>query len=141
MGATSAGLALGAVFEFKGKEYRISPWTYEIMGNFELYLQECALKNMRRMRELLTDEEYASLINQTRKDLDVGLYTFGNDAVSDALKSRLHLNRLILMCIQVNHPDITENTVNEMIVEIGDILLEKMNEANADPNVKGPKVL
>lgn len=142
MGQMSQALALGALFEYQGQTYRVSPWTYRIMGDFELYLQNVAIKNCRRLRPILTEQEYEDLVHKTKKDLDIGTYTFGNPAVQEALQSAVHLRQLLLLCLQKNHPELKMEWIDKIAEEDTDKfqeLMDKMNEANADPNVQTPE--
>ena len=139
MGQIAKALGAGANFEFKGVHYKMAPWTYRILGEFELFLQEKALRNMRKMRSFLTSEEYNELVKETRRDLDVGLYTFGSDKVKQALQSSENLKRLIFLCIQVGHSEISEELVQDMWDTEAEMLLQKMDEANSDPNPRKPE--
>ena len=42
----------------------------KIQGDFEKYLEDTAVKTAKRMRQYLTQTEYAELIAQTQKDIE-----------------------------------------------------------------------
>ena len=139
MGQISKALGMGSQFEWKGSTYKMSPWTYRVLGEFEVYFQEQALLNTKKFRPMLTDEEYRDLVHRTKKDVDAGVYTFGGEEVGRALQSTKYLKYLAWLSLRPNHPDITLEWVEEVFGEDPELLLGKMNEANADPKVKDPK--
>lgn len=141
MGQIARSLGTPKTFEFEGKSYKISPWTYDILARFEDYLETDALRNMKKMRPYLTDEEYKDLAHKTRQDLDSDRYTFGGEAIKEQLKSTSHLKVLTLFCLQIEHPQLDLNFFKEVEKEPEKFqeLIELMFEANADPNVQDPK--
>ena len=134
MGTVSSALGLGSQLEFRGKTYTLKPWTFKIQGLYEVFLQEESLRTCRKMRPFCTEEEYRELLIATRRDIDTGYYSFGQPAVEKSLSSLPHLNHLIYLMLKDNHPEVTADLVREMLEEKLTEVMDKMNEANADPN-------
>lgn len=137
MGQIAKSLGIGSQFEYQGAVYKVSPWTYKVLGEFEAYLENEALRNMRKMRPYLTDSEYQELARKTRQDLESGKYTFGSDTIKEHLNSMRHLIALTTLCVQKNHPEFQREALERMFDEDKEKFNEvigAMFEANADPN-------
>ena len=138
MGEHSKALGTPVTFEYQNKVWKLSPWSYGIIGEYEVYLQDTAMRTTRRMKKVmgLTDEEYASLASKTRRDIDTGVYTFGSEEVKNSFNSYTHFSYMVFLCLRENHPDMTYEFAREMVRDISDVLNEKMSESNSDPNQK-----
>lgn len=141
MGQIAKSLGTPVPFEFDGQTYQVSPWTFGILGQFEVYLEEQALINLKRMKPFLTDDEFKDLAHKTKQDLDKGKYTFGNNDTKDVLNSNKHLKVLAHLCLQAANPSLPQGLMNrlEQDREKFEELIAKMFEANSDPNVEEPK--
>jgi len=139
MAEISKALGLGSTFEHQGKSYTCSPWTYKIQGEFERYLEEYAVKAAKRMRQYLTQQEYGDLIAQTQKDIAEGYYAFGNGPCMRAMQTLTHFKKILHLCLSVNHPEIEMETVDELVQNRLEEMMEKVGEANQDPNPNGPE--
>ena len=134
MGQISKALGIGCQFSYGGQIYKLTSWKYRILGEFEVHLQEQAFRTMRRMRSYLTDEEYKDLVARTRRDVDMGVYSFGSPEVSRALDSRTNFEHLFYLCLRENHPEVTPELVAEMADGLGlEFMAERVSEANTDP--------
>lgn len=138
MGDIARALGTPSEFQYQGRVYKISPWTYGILGEFEVYLQDCALRTMKRMKKFLDTEDYAALAAKTRQEIDIGLYTFGSKRVQEALDSHIHFAYLVMLCLRENHPDVTLPWVQQLLRDEGEMIASKVAEANSDPNQKTP---
>lgn len=138
MGEISKALATPVTFQYKSQTYQLSPWNFGILGEFEVYLQDEALRNLKKMRKVLTEDEFVKLASETRKDIDKGSYTFGGPLVQEALGSFKHFGYLVFLCLRDNHPEINYPWVLELLQEEGEMVAQKMTEANSDPNRKTP---
>jgi hypothetical protein len=138
MAEISKALGLGSSFDFNGKTYNCSPWTYKIQGEFERYLEDHAMRTARKMRQYLTDQEYTDLIARTHKDIAEGYYAFGSEPCMRAMQTLTHFKKILQLCLQPKHPDIEMNTIEELVQNRLEEMMSKVGEANADPNPNGP---
>ncbi len=140
MGQISQSLGVGPEFEYDGKTYRLSPWTYRIQGEFERYLEDFAMRTVRRMKPYTTDPEYRELLASVHRDVASGFYNFGGKAASEAMGTLSHLQYLVLLCLKPGYPEVTPELVQKMFETKLEELMQKIGEANNDPNRTGPQV-
>lgn len=136
MAEISKSLGLGSVFEHEGKTYTCSPWTFRIQGEFERYLEDNAIQKVKLMKPNLTEEEYKSLVASVHKDIASGQYSFGSETVSKAISTLVHFRVLFFLCLRVNHPEVNMQFVDELLKNRLEEMMEKVSEANHDPNPK-----
>ncbi len=136
MSEHSKALATPVTFQYGGKTWNLSPWNYGIIGEYEVYLQDTAIRTCRRFSKYHSDEQMALLMSKTRKDIDTGVYTFGSDEVKETFNSYVHFSYMIYLCLRDNHPEVTYELAREMVKEVSELLQEKIMEANSDPNQK-----
>ena len=139
MAEISKALGLGSSFDHKGKTYTCSPWTYQIQGEFEKYLEEVSIKTAKRMRVYLTQVEYQELIAQTQKDIAEGYYAFGSPPCMRAMQTLTHFKKILHICLLPNHPDIEIDTIDDLVQTRLEEMMNKVGEANTDPNPNGPE--
>jgi len=139
MAEISRALGLGSSFEHDGKTYTCSPWTYKIQGEFERYLEDHAVRIAKRMRQYLTAEEYSDLIAKTQKDIAEGYYAFGSPPCMRAMQTLTHFKKILFLCLTPNHPEIEINIVDELVQSRLEEMMNKVGEANNDPNPNGPE--
>lgn len=138
MSSIAAALGVGPTFDYQGTAYRLSPWTYKIQAEFERYLEDQALRTVKRMRPYCNDVEYRDLLSAVSRDIASGYYNFGGEAVNRAMGTITHLKTLLLLCLKPNHPTISPEIVDGIVQEKLDEVMAKMSEANADPNRTAP---
>lgn len=136
MAEISKSLGLGSIFEYQGKTYTCSPWTFKIQGEFERYLEEHAIQKVKLMKPSLNEEEYRSLVSSVHKDIASGAYSFGGEAVSKSISTMVHFRVLLLLCLRVNHKEITMTIVDDLVKERLEEMMAKVSEANSDPNIE-----
>lgn len=125
---------MGALYDFEGKTYKISPWTFGIQGEFELYLEECERRESMRWRPLLSPDEFSALLTKVNGDLAAGKYAFGGDEFRKATMTTRHYPHLLLLCLKPEHPEATLDLARKMVNQDLETLMQKMQAANQDPN-------
>ncbi len=133
MGQISQALGQGSQFTFKDKTYTLAPWTFGIQSQFERYLEDKAVRAAKRMSSLLTKQEYDDLMSRVVRDIASGVYTFGTEVVQQAMQSMENMQYMTFLQLRENHPEVKLDLVKEMFKEELDTILQKMNEANAEP--------
>ena len=134
MGSVASSLGLGSQFTYKEKTYTLSPWDFSIQANFERYIEDKAVQAARRMQRHLPEKDYSELLAKVTRDIATGVYSFGGEVISESLKSVENLQHLVFLMLKKNHPEVTPQLVKEIFKEEMDLVLQKMNEANADPD-------
>jgi hypothetical protein len=138
MGLISSTLGIGVDFVHEGKSYRLSPWTYELQGVYERYLEAEVTEAAKRMAARLPRDEGRILLKDVAKDIGAGLYTFGGEEVARSLDSPKHITKLFHLMLQQDDPSITYDLVKKMIETDLSGIMEKISLANTDPT-KGEK--
>jgi hypothetical protein len=134
MSVTSAVLGSGTEFEFEGRKYILSPWTFAIMAAFERHLEDEAFQAIHRLSKYLTPAEKAEQLATLARDVAAGKYTFGSPLVAEALEAKKHFSYLVYLMLRPNHPDISEEAAYRMVNGDPEQLYAKAAEANADPS-------
>jgi hypothetical protein len=139
MGAVANNLAIPADFEYNGQIYKVSPWTYEIQGIFERYLEQKAVEGVRRMKSYLTPDEYDKALKSVLADIGLQTYTFGTEEVGKALSAPENVEHIFWLCVNKFHPELIREDVREMSKTHYDQMIAAMNVANTDPNLRKAK--
>lgn len=134
MGQIANAIGEGADFTFKERSYKVSPCTYEVQGHFERYLESYAIDTYYKLARRLSPEEQDKALAQLHRDITSGRYSFGGQAVREALDSALHLQYMIFLMLKKQNPEVTPELVREMFREQREKLMIAVNLANADPN-------
>ena len=138
MGTHAKALALPAEFPWRDRTWKLTPWTYQVMGEYEQYLQDSAFRTMKRMRKHLSEVEYASLTGKTREDVDSGKYNFDGEVCRRSLDVFANFAYITYLCLREHQPDVTYDLARELLKEEGELVVEKFRELNSDPNPKTP---
>ena len=133
MGIVAASLGIGVEFQYKDKTYRLCPWTYELQGIYERYLEREVTDAAKRMCEQLDRDDGRQLLKDVAKDIGQGLYTFGGDEVQRSLESPKHITKLLHIMLQQDDPTIRYDLVREMVTTSLPEIMEKIASANVDP--------
>jgi hypothetical protein len=137
MGLVNKALGGGATFDYKGKSYTLSAWTYEVQAEFERYLEGRAVAAAQRLGRFLSPAQAESMMDKVLRDVAAGVYTFGTETVAQSLKSVGHLKMLTWIMLKGNHPEITKDQSDEMVdAQLGEVI-DTVNRMNADPNSEG----
>lgn len=134
MGQVSAALAQGSNITFEGKEYVLSPWTYNIQAEFERYLEDYVIQVYKRLAPVMTPDERREELKRIRQEIASGEYTFGSELVAKALTSLPHLKHLLFLMLRAKQPDVTPDLVGRMVDAQHEEVMAKMAEANVDPS-------
>ena len=133
MGIVAASLGIGVEFQYKDKTYRLCPWTYELQGIYERYLEREVTDAAKRMCEQLDRDDGRQLLKDVAKDIGQGLYTFGGDEVQRSLESPKHITKLLHIMLQQDDPSIRYDLVRDMVTTSLPEIMEKIASANVDP--------
>lgn len=134
MGEISRALGQGSEFEFEGRKYVLSPWTFDIQGKFERYLEEQAFRVARRMAATMPQDEADRLLRGVAEDITTGKYTFGQKAWAEATTAIPHLQYLVFLMLQPHQPDVTLDGVKKIFEKDMELIYQKVAEVNADPS-------
>jgi flagellar motor switch protein FliG len=138
MGEISRALGNGSTLQFRGKTYRLAPWSYDIQAEFEQHLEQKAWETYLRATKCLPKEEVDALRAQTSRDITAGVYSFGAQVSVTSLSALPHLKHLVWMLLEREHPEVTPMLVQEMLQEDQAEVFRAIDEANADPFGKKP---
>jgi hypothetical protein len=138
MGEHAKALGVGSSIEFRGKTYTVPPWNFGIMGKYESYLEDYALQRARQAARRMSNDESRDYLRAVSQDIATGAYSFGGSLVKESLNKPQHFKYLLWLLLQENHPEVRLELVSEMVDEKMAEIIDKMAEANADPNQQTP---
>lgn len=138
MGVTSAMVAEPITYTFEGKEYKLSPWTVEVMAAFERYLEKKAFETYEKIASKMPASIAEKALAQLMQDITTGVYTFGTSTVGKALETPEYVRYIFFLCLKKNHPEVDMDLVRKMADVDYNGMIQIMNMVNADPNLKKP---
>jgi hypothetical protein len=144
VGEVARTLGQNASVEFKGQTYPLSPITFEVQAQFELWLERRALGRLAIHRRHLSEEEYDEYRQATVRDVNSGVYTWGTEACQRALASVPGIKQLAFLCLKkamtAESPEVTPAVVDQMFDDaaFADQLSQAMRDLNASPNPPAP---
>lgn len=133
MGITSTVLGQPLEFEYNGQPYKMAPLNYEVQGLYERYMEKEATLAAERQASWLPKDKGDRLLTQVNRDIAAGLYTFGGEEIARSLVCTKHFTQLLYLLIQYEMPQVSYNTVKQMVTENMDLMIQHFNVANADP--------
>jgi hypothetical protein len=93
-------LALPAEFEWRKKQYKLSPVTLEIEAYFAAALERRTAEGLARNREALGEEAYDAALRQFSDDVTCGEYEWGGRVAAKARASAAGTRELIYLCVK-----------------------------------------
>jgi len=140
VGNVASSLAVPVTFSVGDRELQVSPWVLEIQALFERYLEKEVLDGFHRTQHLMDPDQADKVAAKLASDVGLGKYTFGTEAVGEALRSKKHLSYLFFLSVKKNHPDVQLSHVAQWASDrdTWDRMVQAMNLANFDPKGKTP---
>jgi hypothetical protein len=92
-------LALPAEFEWRGKQFKLSPVTLEIEAYFAAALERRTAEGLARNREALGEDVYADAVRQFNDDVTCGEYEWGGRVGAKARASAAGTRELVFLCL------------------------------------------
>lgn len=152
MGEISRALGQAEEVEHKGKKYKLSPLTFEAMGEFELWLEDRAWKALQRQRRHFAPQDFTAKEQALIESIAAGKYSFFSVASTDAMQLMVPpffgpgLRQLLLIRLRLANPndDDVKGAAGEKLAD--EIMDEKteaiafllMKENAPDPNSQCP---
>lgn len=133
MGDINRALGGGSELEFEGTVYQLSPWNYKIQAEYERYLERQAFDSLKKLKPLLSAEDYQEQLSRLQKDIAVGEYSFGSVLVAKSFYALPHFKHLVYLMILQNHKDVPKETVGLMVDKLYEDVLARVSQANEDP--------
>ena len=144
MGQISSALALEETIEHKGVTYKLAPLTLEVQGQWEQWLENRAWEALARRRQNIGDYEYRQLADSLTQAITAGEYSFFSEASKKTLAG-VHgllgpgLRQMLFLRLRLNHPEVSKETIWDMIEVRAEELIRKMNSQDAEaPNAEAP---
>ena len=136
MAEAAKALGKAGSFVFQGKTYRLSPFNYDMVAMFELWLEQRAWDSVERTRHLTSEEVYERRLEAMAKLIASGHFAFGGQAAAEAAKSLPGQKRILFLMLTAcpDNEDVTEELVDRILQANMANVMSLVNEANADPN-------
>lgn len=127
-----------SIYRYQDREYKVSPWTVEIIAAFERYMERKAHEAFERVSSRLTTPQAEKALSSLIQDIAACVYTFGTPFMSKALQAPEHVKYLFFLCLNKLQPEVDLALARKMVEEDYDGVIQAMNEANLDPNLRKP---
>lgn len=136
-----AAKAVGAPrpIRFRSKQYPLAPYSIEMIGLFEAWMEDRAFRAAERSKASLPSDVYRERVEAVVRQIAAGELAFGSKAFVLASQSLAGIKYSVLLQLQAgspNSPEIDEKFVDELFREEQDQILSVMQAVNAvDPTV------
>lgn len=135
MGNIGKALGQPAEFQFEGKTYKLSPWTFNVLGKYESFLEDQALRKVHRLAKTIGPMEYQEALDRVLEKISLNQYSYGSPLFGQSFQVVDNLKRILCYSIQENHPEVgMEFTKRLLDSKEGAHLLNLMADVNKDPN-------
>ena len=139
MGMVNKALGSSVEVEFRGRVLKLTPWAYKVQAAYERHLEREAMEAVDRVARLLPPDEARELRKDLVKEIAIGSFSFGAEEVMRSLKSNRNSTKYLGLSIQANHPDFTDELVEELVAEKAEEVWSLVNAAGSDPTKGTPK--
>lgn len=99
MSEVAKALALPAEFEWRGKQFKLSPVTLEIEAYFAAALERRTAEGLARNRDALGEDAYQDAVRQFNDDVTCGEYEWGGRVGAKARASAAGTRELVFLCL------------------------------------------
>jgi hypothetical protein len=140
MSEAAKALGFGPEIEFRGKRYRMVPWTLEMTALFEAWLEQRAFDAVAKTRNVVSEAEYQERLDAVIRLIAAGRFAFGSAAAAEAGRSLPGMKYCVYLQLKATDGDVTERLVEDMFAEKEAEVVAKLGAANAstDPPMPAP---
>jgi hypothetical protein len=131
-------LGIGPEIEFRGRKYRLTPWTLEMTALFETWLEGRAFDAVERTRGGCPDDVYQRRLDSVNRLIAAGEFAMGSKAASVAAVSLPGLKYSTYLMLRAASPDVTERLVEDLFAEAQAQVLAKLEAAKAPADPPTP---
>lgn len=144
MSFIAQALGMAESIEHKGKTYKISPLTMEVLGEWEMFLKRRAWDELQKMRRFMAPEEYQKRADGLIVAMGAGAFEFMGRASAEAQENMLTPTgrHLLFLRLKAGNPgdEITDKIVQEMLETSLEEVAVKLGMMDApDPNSQAPQ--
>jgi hypothetical protein len=139
MAEAAHALGIGPEIDFRGRKYRLTPWTLEMTALFETWLEGRAFDAVERTYGTVPEDVYRRRLDSVNRLIAAGEFQMGSDAASKMAASLAGLKFSTYLMLKSGNPDVTERLVEDLFAEAQDQVLAKLEAAKApaDPPTEG----
>jgi hypothetical protein len=136
MAEAAHALGIGPEIEFRGRKYRLTPWTLEMTALFQTWLEGRAFDAVERTRGTVSEDVYRRRLDSVNRLIAAGEFEMGSEAAAKVAGSLAGLKYSTYLMLRHANPDVTERLVEDIFAEAGDQILAKLEAAKApaDPS-------
>jgi hypothetical protein len=140
MAEAARALGIGPEVEFRGRKYRLTPWTLEMTALFEAWLEQRAWDAVERAKGAVPEDVYQRRLDTVTRLIAAGHFAFGSAAAAEAGRSLPGMKYSTYLQLKAAGGDVTERLVEDLFAEKQAESLAKLGAANApaDPPTPAP---
>jgi hypothetical protein len=114
MSEVAKALALPAEFEWRGKQFKLSPVTLEIEAYFAAALEKRRAEGLARNRDALGEAAYEDSLRLFADDMTCGEFEWGGRVAARARAAAAGTRELIFLCITECQPGFTRAQLSDL---------------------------
>lgn len=134
MAEAAHALGIGPEVEFRGRKYRLTPWTLEMTALFETWLEGRAFDAVEKTRGTVPEDVYRRRLDSVNRLIAAGEFQMGSEAAAKAAESLPGLKYSTYLMLRAGNPDVTERLVEDMFADARDQVFAKLEAAKAPGN-------
>jgi hypothetical protein len=121
VGDVAKAAGVGHSLKFRGKSYELKPETPEMVGRFEVWIEDGAWSAAKRAAKRFKNRaEYDAYLREERRDIASGTYSYGSEYYGRASRTMAGFRQRLYLALHAGDPDVTEELVAAMTDEKGD---------------------
>jgi hypothetical protein len=131
MAEAAHALGIGPEIEFRGRKYRLTPWTLEMTALFETWLEGRAFDAVERTRGTVAEDAYRRRLDSVNRLIAAGEFQMGSECAAKAAQSLAGLKYSTHLMLKADNPDVTERLVEDLFADAQAQVLAKLEAAKA----------
>jgi hypothetical protein len=131
MSEAAHALGIGPEIEFRGRKYRLTPWTLEMTALFETWLEARAFDAVERTYGTVPEDVYRRRLDSVNRLIAAGEFQMGSESTVKMAGSLSGLKYSTYLMLKAANPEVTERLVEDMFAEVQGQVLAKLEAAKA----------
>jgi hypothetical protein len=135
MAELAKALGLSNTVTIEGKEYKMCAPDLEILGEFEIWIENRALSKVERTRGMVEESIYQERHREVMQMISSEMFSVGKPAFAEASTSHDGLCHILYLCLKRENPSISKDMVKRAYEsEINQSLMTRLGEQMRVPN-------
>jgi hypothetical protein len=138
MSDAAHALGIGPEVDFRGRKYRLTPWTLEMTALFETWLEARAFDAVEKTFGTVPEDVYRRRLDSVNRLIAAGEFQMGSESTVKMAASLPGLKYSTYLMLKAANPDVTERLVEDMFTEVQAQVFAKLEAAKAPADPPTP---